>query len=135
MDRGLYALLATCQMEMFRWDQVKFMCITHVMSKIGNVLNDLSLAITLNCQKRPVCTEYLPPTLKFYAILLHHQHISKCKVVKNWKRTVTKVPCIHWLLVLIPGAQIFVHFAPDPVVFEPESNQESEMHQMDLNWP
>ncbi len=61
---------------------------------------------TLNCQKYPVYTEYLPPRPKFSSVLLYNPLFSRYKAVENQKCTnwpwtdlsKVPVPCMHWVL-------------------------------------
>ena len=96
---------------------------------------------TLNSQKYPVYTKYLPQRPKF--ALCHFtnccfQDISSPKIrniLNDPKLSLNtqqlQLHYIHWILT--PGAQIVVRFAPQLAVSKIQGCQKSEMHQMTPN--
>ncbi len=114
---------------------------------------------TLKSQKYPIYNNKVPPRPKFGCLLLYTRSLK----IEKKKQTKKKRKCPKWPkkyfehltikgtlmhLVLVPGAQLFVRFAPPPAVWRchkfykcplttmlNNQKQKSEMHRMTSKWP
>ena len=99
---------------------------------------------TLNCQKYPVYTEYLPLRPKYFHSLccttshfwdVRLQKFGKCT---EWPQNDLKhltVESTLYTLDTYPWGPNFVRFTLQPVVFEIQSCYKLEMHQITSEWP